>query len=125
MDEQKTIIDKNGYVTNRNVLFKNGVPQFYILKDGEIAVDLLTITQEVDNNIIPLLKPCWKGSEWVETATDEEIQVWIKENTTTGKAPTTQEQINAQLLEEIAQQKIVNAQLIQEIATLKGGITNV
>lgn len=62
-----------------------------------------------------------------QVATPQEVyQEWLKNKTTPSiKEPTTQEQINAQLLEEIAQQKLVNAQLMQEIATLKGGTANV
>lgn len=59
------------------------------------------------------------------TKTSEEVYQEKLNTKETVKEPTIQEQINAQLLGEIAQQKIVNAQLMQEIATLKGGNTNV
>lgn len=80
------------------------------------------------NNIDPttkFVKAKYENDTWVEGATQDEITAWNNKYKTTEKQPTTQEQINAQLMQEIAQQKIVNTQLMQEIATLKGVNANV
>lgn len=75
MIEQKTIINKDGFVVEKNVVFIDGVAQYYKLKDGEKAVELLTKTQTVNNQIVPCLKPQWNGTEWIETATEEELNL--------------------------------------------------
>ena len=75
MQEQKTIIDSNGFIIETNVLFIDGEPQFYELKDGEKAVELLTKTQTVNNQIVLYLKPQWNGIEWLETATTDELNL--------------------------------------------------
>lgn len=100
MIENKAIIDKQGNIIEKCVSFNDNVPQFFKMKDNYIVVKVL------DKNYI---KPRWNGSEWVEGATDEEIQAWQEENKVI-QTPTTEEL----LLKEIANLKI-------EIMQLKGG----
>lgn len=56
---------------------------------------------------------------------EEVYEQWLEnKDKTIEKEPTTQEQINAQLLKDNAEQKILIAQLTKEIALLKGGTAN-
>ena len=64
MYEHKTIIDSNGYVIEKCVLFKDGEAQFYRIADNAKAVVYC------NKNFV---KPHWTGTEWEETATKEEI----------------------------------------------------
>ncbi|CAG9702577.1 hypothetical protein CNEO_170037 [Clostridium neonatale] len=98
--------DKNGYFTEVKTVEK--------LEENQTNKPILT----------GYCKPRFINNSWVEGATQEEIEKERIKNTIS-KSSTSQDEINAQLLEEIAQQKIVNTQLMQEIATLKGGSTNV
>ncbi len=112
-----SIINNTGFLVSPLELMEDNKLLTYELEENEKIVPKL--------NDFSLIKPRWNGTEWVESATKEEIQAYQEENTTTEKEPSEQEKLNAQLLEEIAQQKIVNTQLMQEIASLKGGNTNV
>lgn len=117
--KQKAIIDSFGYIKT-TVMVDN--------EDNICWCDNLKLEPEeklIDLNYTDIFRPRWNGVEWIEDASEEEIQASKEENITKEKEPTSQELLNAQLLEEIAQQKIVNAQLMQEIALLKGGSTNV
>lgn len=72
MYEHKTIIDRDGYVIERCVEFKDGIAQNYIIMEGQQAVELLKI-QFVNGKNVEYLKPQWNGTEWIETATEEEL----------------------------------------------------
>ena len=92
----------------------------YIIIDGMTFTPKYTVTKTNDNkgNITfdyTIIQSAEETYKKYLSLKDKEVVI----------EPTTQEQINAQLLEEIAQQKIVNAQLMQEIASLKGGTANV
>lgn len=69
MFEEKTIIDKDGFIVVDKVLFKDGKLLFYYLKDAEIIVDYCNRT---------LVKGKLENNKWIETATEEEIQVYNK-----------------------------------------------
>lgn len=121
MYEHKTIVDNNGYVVEKCVLFIGGVSQNFNIEEGQEVVEYC------NENYI---KPKWNGSEWIEDATDEEIQAWKEENKVV-QEPTLQETLNAQLSQQNAemqvqleQQKQLNAQMLLQIAQL-GGSTNV
>lgn len=73
MYKNKTIIDNNGNLIARNVLFINDTPQFFVMKDNYEAVELLDKTQTVNDREVPYFKPHWDGSKWNETATAEEL----------------------------------------------------
>jgi hypothetical protein len=64
MWENKTIIDSSGYVIDLSVLLKDGKPYDFLLEEGQQLVKCPTVTY---------VKPKWNGSDWVETATQEEI----------------------------------------------------
>lgn len=99
--EYKTIIDSNGYITNMCVIYKDGKVQDYKMNENEEFVEYYVVKGYI--------KPRWNGNEWVEGATEEEIQESKEENKVV-QTPTTEEL----LLKEIANLKI-------EIMQLKGG----
>ena len=121
MDEHKSIIDNNGNLIASCVLFKDGIPQEYLLEDGQQAVVYL------DKKY---LTPIWNGTEWIESATEEEINKWKTDNNIVQKP--TQEEITTK---GVANLKIDNmkkgtiitstlktiADLKVEIMGLKGG----
>lgn len=65
MIEYKTIIDKNGDLIDRCVLFIDNIPQYFNIKENYIIVE------RYDGSYI---KPKLVNGEWIETATDEEIK---------------------------------------------------
>lgn len=103
MIELKTVIDNNGYIIDECVEVKNGKVNYFILEDNQQIVDKYS-------NALGYAKPKWNGSEWVEGATEEEIQAYKEANKPTEKEPTIEEL----LIKEIANLKI-------EIMQLKGG----
>ena len=62
--ENKTAINEYGYVVDLSVLLIDGKLYEFELKDGQQLVDCPSKTY---------VKPRWNGSEWIETATQEEI----------------------------------------------------
>lgn len=67
MYEEMTIVNKDGFIVEKKVLFKYGEPMFFDLKDGEKAVpycDKELVKGQLVNN------------EWIETATEEEINIY-------------------------------------------------
>lgn len=65
MAEYKTIIDKDGNLIDRCVMFKDGQPQYFNLEKNHIAVE------RYKGNFV---KPKLENDLWVETATKEEIK---------------------------------------------------
>ena len=61
----KTIIDENNYIVNRSILSINGELQHFRLKTGQKAVNFCPVF---------LIKGQFKNGEWVETATQKEIE---------------------------------------------------
>ena len=117
----KTIIDNNGYIVEKCVLFNNNKPQYFKIEESYQIVDLY------NKNYI---KPKWNGTEWIESATDKEIQAWQEENKLT-KKPSAQDILNAklmadnaELLKEKEEQKRLNSYLLLKIAMI-GGKANV
>lgn len=113
-----TIIDTNGYITNRCV-DKNKV------KTYDIAVPIC--------NNYDILKPKWNGSEWVESATEEEVKAWQEKNKKEEDLQITEEQQllstvlleNAEIKEQLKEQQELIAIIMLQNAQLKGGNTNV
>ncbi|MDU5942489.1 hypothetical protein [Veillonella sp.] len=119
MYEHKTIIDSTGLVIERCVLFKDGIPIDFELKKNQKAIDRYTGD---------CMKPQLINGEWIETATQEELNtaypVIVVE-------PTTEETLS----KELAAMKIDNmkkdimmtnalktiADLKVEVMNLKGG----
>lgn len=97
--------DKNGYFAEVKTVEK--------LEENQTSTPIL----------IGYCKPRFINNSWVEGATQEEIEKERIKNTIS-KSSTTQDEINAQLLKENAEQKILIAQLTKEIALLKGGTAN-
>lgn len=111
MLENKTILDKDNNIVEECVSFTNNIPQFFEIKKDYKIVDA------IDKHYI---KPHWNGTEWEESATEEEIKTHEEENKVT-KEPTEQEKLNAQLLQTNAQQQLINASLVKQIAELQKG----
>jgi hypothetical protein len=111
--DYKTIVDINGFIISKCEQYIEGKVLTLELKDGQQVVELCKGK---------FLKPKWAGTEWVETATQEELS----------KAyPTvqpTQEEITAK---EVANLKIDNIKkdlvitnVLQTIASLKVEVMN-
>lgn len=62
------VINKQGLKVEFVVLNEDKSPLFYTLNDDE---QIIEIGCGIANS---MLNPMWDGSEWVETATDEEIE---------------------------------------------------
>jgi hypothetical protein len=73
MHEQKTIINKEGFVVEKNVLFEEGQLQYFELGEGQQAVEYLNKFQVVNGMNVEYLKPQYAEGEWIETATQEEL----------------------------------------------------
>ncbi|MBY6932056.1 hypothetical protein DWV12_16405 [Clostridium botulinum] len=80
------IIDKDGYIVNPCIEKKK-------ISEEDICVNVL--------NDYSLIKPKWnfEKEEWIEGATQEEIQEWEENNKPKPKEPTETEQLQKQLLE--------------------------
>ncbi|WP_321994376.1 hypothetical protein [Clostridium butyricum] len=118
-EEYKSIIDSNGNMICNCVLFIEDIPQCFVINEEYKSVDFC-----MEN----FVKPKWNGQEWIESATEEEIEAWNEKNEVV-KKPTEQQILNAQLLNQnanlqlqIEQQKQLNAQILLQLA---GGNTNV
>lgn len=62
------VINENGFKVEFVLLDIDGKPLFYELQENESIVT-------IDVNIcLEILKPKWTDSEWIETATEEEIE---------------------------------------------------
>lgn len=59
-----SVIDRDGFQTEF-VLVVDGVIQYYTLKNGETLVD--------GPPSLDLLRPRWNGTEWLESASPEEL----------------------------------------------------
>lgn len=118
MCSYKTIIDKNtGEVIEKCVLYINDHIQYFQMEENYIAVDY---------NSKNFIKPKWNGTEWIESATQEEIQAF-KEGNDVIQKPTKQSEINCALLKEnanirlqLAEQQKINAEIIKTLAELGG-----
>lgn len=88
--------------------------QIELLKNAGIEEEFFDKCYITEDNII--FKP-------IGNITAEELyRDWLEnKNNPKPQAPTIQEQINAQLLKENAEQQLLNAQVLKEIADLKGG----
>lgn len=120
--EYKTIINNNGDIVDKCVLFINGMAQNFEIEECQEAVVLCT------KNFI---KPHWDDQEWTEGATEEEIKVWQEENMVV-EEPSEDKVLlsnilleNATLKQQMAEQQELTASLLLQIAELKGGNTNV
>lgn len=80
MYEDKTIVDSQGNIVEAHVLSKNGLLEYYELKEGEYVVDYFNKTHIINGQYVAYLKPKWNGTEWIESATEKEIKTWQDEN---------------------------------------------
>lgn len=117
MFEQRTIIDLEGNIIEKSVLFKDGKPQYFDIGIGKEAVEYCKTD---------FVKPHWNGSAWEESATEEERKAW-QDNNKIIQEPTAQEKLNAQLLienaeikKELVEQQKINANMLMQIAKLGG-----
>ena len=70
-EEYKSIIDSNGNMICNCVLFIEDIPQCFVMNEECKSVDFCM------GNFV---KPKWNGQEWIESATEEEIEAWKEEN---------------------------------------------
>lgn len=77
MYKEKSIIDSNGYLItnvlideNNNIVFSD-----VVLEEGQQFVEVFAKTQPINGHNQPYLKPQWTGTEWIETATQEELNL--------------------------------------------------
>lgn len=123
MRENKTIIDKDGFVVERNVVFIDGDPQGHDLKEGEIVVNLI-----IEDCHKAFIKPQFVDGIWKETATQEELNETYP---VTEVLPAQEEILRAKLIKDnadvqlqLAQQQKLNADILLKLANV-GGIANV
>lgn len=71
-----TVIDKQGYKIDFVHVFDNGEIDSYTLKDGERIIEKGWKTSN------SFLKAKWdfEAQEWIEGATEEEIEAWKEDN---------------------------------------------
>ncbi|MBN1079257.1 hypothetical protein [Clostridium botulinum] len=110
MYSYKTVIDSNGFVIEKCVLFIDNIPQYF-----EVTEDMQTLEMYKGD----LIKPKWSGVEWVEGATEEELKEWEEKNKPVEKEPTKEELLEKQLLET---QAIVAELRYKTILKENGGI---
>ncbi|UWG06238.1 MAG: hypothetical protein [Bacteriophage sp.] len=96
------VIDNNGYKVEFGEINEKGLIHGYTLKKGE---SVITTEWSYANTLI---RPQWNGSQWIERATQDEI------NNGSKIILTEQDEINAMLIKEIEDLK-------KEIATLRSG----
>lgn len=90
--EYRTIINAQGDIMLPCVLIKDEVIQNFELQEGQQAVQYLNKSQVVNEQNVEYLKPQWNGSEWIETATINELNEAYPSVTST---PTTEERMTA------------------------------
>lgn len=109
--EYKTIIDDNEDIIDLCIMFINGKPQDFEMKENYKAVELYK-----DNYV----KPKYNKNKWIESATEEEIKVWQEENKIENEEPTENDILIANLIKANAEQQNINIELMKQIAELKG-----
>ena len=116
MIEHKTLVDSNG----------NIIDWCMQVVDSQTKITSNGILVPYCNNA-NLIKPKWDGSQWIEGATDKEMTTW-KENNKIIVEPTQDEILRAKLLKDnvatqlqLVKQQQINANLLSQIAKLTGG----
>ena len=66
----KTIVDENGYIVDKCVLYIGDKAQFYKLSKGQKSIEFCNKN---------LIKGKYENGIWIETATEEEIYIHNKE----------------------------------------------
>ena len=80
--------------------FSDGTEEVYAytLQDGETLITTKPPTKKIHAESDGFIAPVWNGSEWVESATDEEIAQWEAENPKPVEPePTESEQMRADI----------------------------
>lgn len=126
MITKKTIIDEQGYIVDLCVDYENGKPKYFEMKNNMKAVDYFTDKEK-------LIKPKWSNGQWIEGATNEEIQAWEDDNKNGIKNEPSEHEVllsnilleNAEIKQQLADQQELSATLALQIAEIKGGSANV
>lgn len=108
------VINQERLKTNFVVVDEENQPEDYTLQEGE---QIITKDWNIGNS---MLKPKWTGSDWIESATQEELIMWNEKTNPTQK-PSSTDMIIAKLMKLNAEQQTINSELMKEIAELKGG----
>lgn len=113
--EYKSIVDVNGNLIDRCVMFIENKPQNFTLENHMIAVEYYN--QQ-------FLKPKWNGSKWIETATEEELKENEEQNQKENVEPSLEDKVrfleddNAALLFDLANKDARLNQLENDFADL-------
>ncbi|WP_290879605.1 hypothetical protein [Anaerotruncus sp.] len=93
--------------------------QYYTLSEGERLIDTAPPVMRPHAGADGFIKPVWEGSEWMESATDEEITVWETEYPAPpSPALSREEQGLADMALKLAQQEAAIKQLQQSNSML-------
>lgn len=97
------VVNADGkYITLVLVLENAGVEtvQYYTLKEGEFLVETCPPSEKPYAGMDGFIKPRWNGTEWVETATEDEISAWEAEHpapSISDSEPTQLDRVEAQV----------------------------
>lgn len=100
------IINEIGQYIDYALMDENGEIQYYTLKPGERIVETDPPLFKGNAGTTGFVSPLWDGSQWIESATEEEIAIFDNEN----PAPSDQTDYEtriSQLEEELAAAKIL------------------
>lgn len=95
------------------------VIQYYTLLEGERLIDAAPPVIRPYAGADGFIKPVWEGSEWMESATDEEITAWEAEHPAPpSPTPSREQQGLADIALKLAQQEAAIKQLQQSNSVL-------
>lgn len=95
------------------------VIQYYTLSEGERLIDAAPPVIRPYAGADGFIKPVWEGSEWMESATNEEIAAWEAEHPAPpSPTPSREQQGLADIALKLAQQEAAIKQLQQSNSVL-------
>lgn len=102
-----------------------------IFTESKIVEEVGSCMTTISVGNVGFYKPKWNDIEWIEGATEEEIETWKEENKVV-QEPSEGEVLmsniileNATLKQQTTEQQELTANLLLQIAELKGGNANV
>ena len=100
------IVNDTGQYIDYALMDENGDIQYYELKTGERIVETDPPLFKGNAGTTGFVSPLWDGSQWMESATEEEIVIFDNENPAPSEQPDYESRIT-QLEEELAAAKIL------------------
>ena len=76
----KCVIDANNKYKTFVEVNVDGTPKYYTMQEGETMIDAKPPVMRVNASADGFVNPTWNGTEWMETATEEEISAWEEEH---------------------------------------------